>query len=236
MSAAVLNIVIGLLTSVISGGAVWAWQRASGARVLRRKALFFGLERGGTCLVILNNKWDAPGSTSHHDVHAMIEVAVLASEAACPVSVQSSTGFRESNGNRTEFCIGGPESNSRTAGHVASQLPGVTVHPVHPTRADSAALTVGDQQFALDRGRREYALVAKFTPTGASRPVVLICGQTAISNRAAIHFLRQEFHAVSNAVGAIDRFCVMIRVDGSNTYGHQAAVLDRDVTAVAFAG
>jgi hypothetical protein len=87
VSAAFLNISIGLATSVLSGGAVWLWQRARNARILRRKAAFFGVERGGTCLIIMNNTWDTPGRSSHHDVHAMIEAATLASEVGCAISV-----------------------------------------------------------------------------------------------------------------------------------------------------
>jgi hypothetical protein len=49
---------------------------------------------------------------SHDDVHAMIEVAALAHEAGCPISVLPADDLRENNGDRTEFCIGGPMSNS----------------------------------------------------------------------------------------------------------------------------
>jgi hypothetical protein len=36
VSAALLNIVIGLVTSVLSGAAVWSWQRTTRARLLLR--------------------------------------------------------------------------------------------------------------------------------------------------------------------------------------------------------
>jgi hypothetical protein len=236
VSAAFLNISIGLATSVLSGGAVWLWQRARNARILRRKAAFFGVERGGTCLIIMNNTWDTPGRSSHHDVHAMIEAATLASEVACAISVHSCDEFRESNGNRTEFCIGGPESNPRTGGHLASHLPGVTVRPVHVNRRDSAAIVVGDQRFLLDLGNHEHALVAKFTLPEASRPVILICGQTPITNRAAIHYLKREYRALSKTVASVDQFCIMVRVTSTGTYGYQAADLECDVSAAAFTG
>jgi hypothetical protein len=38
MSSALLNIVIGLVTSILSGSAVLLWRRAASSRVLHRKA------------------------------------------------------------------------------------------------------------------------------------------------------------------------------------------------------
>ncbi|WP_311984613.1 hypothetical protein [Parafrankia sp. CH37] len=225
---------IGLVTSLLSGGAVWAWQRVKNVRVLRAKAAFFGFETRDTCLVILNRKWDAPGSTSHHDVHAMIEAVIIAKEAGCMTSVLSAEEFHGSNGDRAEFCIGGPESNARTGGHLASQLPGVTVLPHHATRPDTAAFVVDEQQFLLARGREEHAIVAKFTPPGASRPVILICGQTALANRAAISYLNREHRELAKTVESQNRFCIVIKAASTETYGHQAASLERDVSAAAF--
>jgi hypothetical protein len=236
VSAAFLNILVGLATSVLSGGSVWLWQRARNTRILRRKVAFFGVERGGTCLIIMNNTWDTPRRSTHHDVQAMIEVATLANEVGCAISVHSCDEFRESNGNRTEFCIGGPESNPRTGGHLTSRLPGVTVRPYHATRRDSAAIVVGDQRFLLDLGNQEYVLVAKFTLPEASRPIILICGQTPITNRAAIHYLKREYRGLSRVVASVDQFCIMVRVASTGTYGYQAAGLECDVSAAAFGG
>jgi hypothetical protein len=238
VSAAFLNIVIGLATSVLSGGSVWLWQHAKNARLLRRRAAFFGLEPGGQCLIIMNNKAGLAGSAHHDDVQAMIEVATLASGVGSSVSLESCDEFRGSNADRTEFCIGGPTggSNPRTGGHLASCLPGVTLCGYHPRRRDSMAIVVGDQSFHRDRGNDEYALAAKFTPPGSSRPVILISGQTAITNRAAIGFLKREYRGLAKTLASTDRFCVVIRARSIGTYGHQAAELAADVTSAAFAG
>src|SRR6516225_8751279 len=123
VSSVLANIAIGLVTSVIGGGAVWLWQRARNVRTLRRKERFFGIEPGGTCLIVMNNKYNMPGSTHHNDVHAMIEIATLASSIGSAVLIESCNDFQGVNGNRTEFCIGGPASNPRTAAHVAAHLP-----------------------------------------------------------------------------------------------------------------
>lgn len=234
MSAAVLNIVIGLVTTVLSGGSVWLWEGGKNARLLRRKAAFFGIEPRGTCLIVMNNKYDKPGSMHHNDVQTLIEVATLASDTRAQVTVESGNDFHGSNGDRTEFCIGGPSSNPRTAGHLRSHLPGVTPRPYDPVTGEAMAIVVGDQRFICDRRNQEYALVAKFTPPEASRPVIVISGQTSIGNRAAIHFLKREYRNLSKTIASTDRFCIIVRVTSIGTYGHEAAELASDVTSVAF--
>jgi hypothetical protein len=232
----VVNIAVGLVTSVISGSGVWLWQRGNHARALRRKAAFFGLRPGGECLIVMNNKYDRPGSAAHKDVRAMIEVATLAGEFGCQVSVESSGDFHASNDSRTEFCIGGPwgGSNIRTGGHLAAHLPGVDWRPFGPG-PDSSAIVVGDDRFLWDRGNEEYALVAKFTPPESARPVLLVCGQSSLANHAAIHFLKRAHRELAGAVPSIDRFCVVVRISSIATYGFQRASLERDVSTKAFA-
>jgi hypothetical protein len=234
ISSVLANIAIGLVTSVIGGGAVWLWQRAGSVRALRRKERFFGIEPGGTCLIVMNNKYNMPGSTHHNDVHAMIEIATLASSIGSAVLIESCNDFQGVNGNRTEFCIGGPASNPRTAAHVAAHLPGITLRPFDRDLDESAAILVGDEQFRFIRNDQEYTLIAKFTPPAASRPVILICGQSSIANRAAVNYLKREYLNLSRSLSSTGKFCVVVRAVSTDAYGHQAAELAGDFSATAF--
>jgi hypothetical protein len=233
VSSALLNIVIGLVTSVLSGSAVLLWRRAAGSRILHRKAAFFGLRPGSPCLIVMNNHWQLPGSVSHNDVHVMLEIAALAQEAGCPVSVIPADELREREEDSVEFCIGGPLSNPRTAAHLAAYLPGVRQRPIS-ARSDSGAIVVGGRKFAFKRGRQEYALIAKFTPAHSTYPVILICGQRAIDSRAAVSFLKHSYRTLSKTVESINKFCLIIGVNSSDAYGSQAAELAADVTSAAF--
>jgi hypothetical protein len=234
MSAVLFNVMIGLATSILSGGSVWVWQRAKNARILRHKSVFFGLKPGATCLIALTSRFDNPKAASHQDVQALIEVANLANEIGCPVAVWPSEELHESNGNRTEFCIGGPGSSPRSRRHLTTYLPGVSWLPYDPSRRDSMAIVAGDRRFLYDRGEREYALAAKFTPTSSVAPVILICGQTAIANRAAINYLKNRYREIENIINDAQRFCLIIRIDATDTYGYQAASLECDISDVAF--
>jgi hypothetical protein len=234
VSSALLNIVIGLVTSVLSGGAVLLWRRVASSRVLHRKAAFFGLHPGSPCLIVMNNHWQLPGSASHDDVQVMLEIAALAHEAGCPISVIPADDLRELEQDSVEFCIGGPLSNPRTAAHLAAYLPGVKQRPI-TARSDSGAIVVGGRKFAFKKGRQEYALVAKFTPAHSSYPVIVIYGQRAINTRAAIHFLIRNYKTLSKTVASISTFCLIIGVNSSDAYGAQAAELAADVTPAAFA-
>jgi hypothetical protein len=233
VSSALLNIVIGLVTSVLSGSAVLLWRRVASSRILHRKAAFFGLRPGRPCLIVMNNHWQLPGSASHDDVHVMLEIAALAQEAGCRISVIPADDLRERAEDSVEFCIGGPLSNPRTAAHLASYLPGVKQRPIS-VRSDSGAIMVGRQKFAFKRGKQEYALVAKFTPVYSSCPVIVIYGQRAINSRAAINFLKHNYRTLSKTVESVSKFCLIIQVTSSDAYGPQAAELAADVTSAAF--
>ncbi|QKV93992.1 hypothetical protein HUT19_21380 [Streptomyces sp. NA02950] len=235
MLSVLANIVIGLVTSLLGGGLVWLWERGKRTRRLHRKAGFFGVVPGETCLIVLGSKHHEPGSAHPRDVRSVVELAMLAGELGCQVTVMSSD-FRGSNGDRTEFCVGGPlgDANVRSGGHLATYLPGVTIHP-YSDRPDSVAYSVGGEQYLFDRGNEEYALVAKFTPAESSRPVILVCGQSSVANQGAIHFLRRAYAEAAAAVESTERYCLVIKVSGIHTYEFHRAELERDVSAAAFA-
>lgn len=230
-----LNVAIGLLTSMLSATFVWLWQRGRNARALHRKAQFFGMRPGETCVIVMNHKWDRPGVAAHHDVQAMVEAVVLARDLGCEVKMRISGEFRGSNGSSAEFCVGGPEngSNVRTAGHLEHNLPGVEARPFSD-RPDSMAIVVGGETFLWERGRREHVLVAKFRPPSATRPVFVVCGQSSVTNHAAMVFLRRSHRELAARLASTERFCVVLRVESIATYGAQGAVLARDVSASAF--
>jgi hypothetical protein len=233
VSSALLNILIGLVTSVLSGGAVLLWRRVASSRILRRKTAFFGLRPGVPCLIVMNNHWQRPGSSSHNDVHVMLEVAALAHESGCPISVIPADDLREYDEDSVEFCIGGPSSNPRTAAHLATYLPGVRQRPFG-IKSDPGAIEVDRRRFTLKRGHLEHALIAKFTPSYSKYPIILIFGQMSIDNRAAINFLKRDYKALSKMVESINKFCLIIKITSSDTYGFQAAELAADVTSAAF--
>ncbi len=230
-----INIAIGLVTSLIGGVAVWFWECSKRTRMLYKKADFFGLTPGGECLIVMGNKYNMPGSASHAEVRAMIEVASLVSELECQVFVEASDEFREGNDGRTEFCIGGPISNVRTSGHLAAHVPGFSVRPYSAER-DAVAFTIDGRMYRFDHGNQEYALVVKFTPLGSTRPVFLICGQSSIGNQASVHFLKREYRNLGRSISSVEKFAILIKVSNMGTYGFHQASLERDVSSVVFSG
>ncbi|WP_049568256.1 hypothetical protein [Streptomyces sp. SBT349] len=235
MSSVMLNILIGLITTVISGGSVWLAQRAKAARLWRGKAAFFGIQPGQRCLLILSRHHEKPRATGHRDVRALLEVAPLVEELGGRISVEPADEFLGTNGEATEFCLGGPVANRRSAAHLAHHLPGVAFTPLGPG-PDSGAITAGGEEFRLALGEREYAVIAKFTPREASRPVFLICGQVQYANLAAMHFLKRDHRSLSRSLASPERFCLVVRISASRVYGHERVELERDVTAAAFRG
>ncbi|WAX79451.1 hypothetical protein [Streptomyces sp. KMM 9044] len=214
---------------------MWLWQRGRHGRGLRARMRVVGARPGDTRLIVMNNKYGAPGTTPHYDVQAMIEAAVLSHSLECEVETVRGDDLRGSNGNKPEFCIGGPlGSNVRSAGHLAHSLPGVTfppyTHPDHPP-----AIEAGGEFCHRDRENQGYALLAKFTAPGGSRPVILICGQSAVTHHAAAYFLRHSYRRIADAVSSTERFCLILKIPSVRTYGFQGATLERDLTDAVFA-
>jgi len=54
--------------------------------------------------------------------------------------------------------------------------------------------------YSCSPGSEEFALVARFTPDGSARRVILICGQTALSNRAAVSYLKREHRTLARTL------------------------------------
>lgn len=228
-----VDVITGLLTAVISGAAVWVWQRGKGARRSRRTAAFFGLRSGRECLVVINHHWNSPRAIARRDVYALVDVGNLVEQVGSRVELRSADELLEGIGDRTEFCIGGPDTNARTAAHLASFLPGVVVRSYADVK-QWVEIVAGDRKFVRKPDQLEYALVAKFTAPNANHPVFLICGQTAITNQAAIHFLRHRHHDLARTLTSTDRFCVVVRVREPGVYGHELVDLEADITAAAF--
>lgn len=147
-------------------------------------------------------------------------------------SIVSWDQVREGIGDRTEFCIGGPDSNGRTRGHLMSYVPGVTMRPYHAQR-DRLALAVGGQRFRLVSGEQEFAAVVKLTQRGM-RPLFLICGQTAVTNWAAVKFLKSNCRTLTKTLESTDQFCIILRVTRPDVYGHGTVKIEADVSSVAF--
>nr|WP_202446680.1 hypothetical protein [Streptomyces sp. SID5468] len=230
------DIATGLVTSAIGAGCGWLWERAKGRRTVNRRAAFFGVRPGEHCLIVLGAKHDAPRAAAYRDVRTVVELARLTGELGCDITLETGD-FRGGNGDRTEFCVGGPlpGANPRTAGHLATHLPGVVVHGFDAADPDPAAIEVGGRTYRCRRGDEEYALVARFTPAESARPVFLIAGQTSMANLAAVHFLRREHARLAGRLSSAERFCALIKVSGVGTYAYHHAELEAEVTAAAFA-
>lgn len=96
--------------------------------------------------------------------------------------------------------------------HPARLLPGVSICSYAPGSLRSLAIIAAGQEFLREPDSREYVQLAKVTPPDRGRPLFLICGQTAVTNRAAASYLRDNYRKISSAHGPADRWCIVLRV------------------------
>ncbi len=241
MTDGVLNVVLGLVASAISAGLGWLAQSLRRRRRLERERSFFGLPAGGEALLVVNRQASATDarSVARDDVYALMELSALVRECGARATLTGHDEVRQGLGDKTEFCVGGPVGNRRTAAHLESWLPGVAFvdppaeagHPVH-------TLLVGTREFRFltsreEPGQRTHALLARVHLREGSRPVFLVAGQTAVSNHAAARYLAAHHRELAREHGRDGAFAVVLRVVNARAYGPDVVEFEADVTEAA---
>ncbi|WP_405017748.1 hypothetical protein OHV05_12550 [Kitasatospora sp. NBC_00070] len=239
MIDSLLNLVLGLLASAISAGLGWLAHTVRRRRRLGQVREFFGLPGGTECLLVVNRHTAATSSksVSRNDVYALMELAALVRECGAQADLVAHDQVRQGLGGKAEFCLGGPESNERTAAHLANWLPGVSF-TAEPGPHWASTIAVGDETFrfgSADGTPRAYVLLARVHAGPGSRPVFLIAGQTATSNHAAVRYLTSRHRQLAHRHGRDGGFALMLRVVNPEAYGPDVVELASDVTAKAFA-
>ncbi|MFF1408966.1 hypothetical protein ACFVX6_04060 [Streptomyces sp. NPDC058289] len=230
MNDDVRNLVLGVAATAISGGFGWFARTYLWRRTLRRKQAFFGLPTGSDCLFVVNRQMGGTDSSLHrNDAFALLEISALIKDCGANVQIVTHDGARQGFGERAEFCVGGPSSNSRTTAHLGSMLPGVRIIVSSDPVPDRGAITVGGETYRWEKGLVEHVLLARLTAGPGSRPVFLLSGQTAISNQAAARYLARNHRTLAGKYGD-DSFCLLLKVINSDAYGPDVTELIADVT------
>lgn len=226
------NVGLNIIASVITGSVVWISGRLLRLRRLRRKQEFFGMSTGGDCLLVVPRMVSADNERSVHrnDAAAMLELSSILGDCGAKPEVifhdQSEQGLAD----KPEFCIGGPTANRRTAAHLRSALPGVSVGGLD----SKTAIEVGGERYPAQSRQVEYVVLAKIIRSKQDKPAFLIRGQTSIANRAAARYVDVQHPRLMRKYGRRRRFCLLLRVVESESYGPSVVELVRDVTAEAF--
>ncbi|AWK11388.1 hypothetical protein SSP531S_40600 [Streptomyces spongiicola] len=232
MSEDLRNIVLGVVAAGVSAYLGWAFRTHLWRRRLRRKRAFFGLPGNSECLLVVNRDSDADGAVHRFDVFALLELSALIKDCGARAQILRHDIAQLGFGERTEFCVGGPFSNRRTAAHLGSLLPGVRIDTEAATGPERAAFRVGTERYELEAGSTEYVLLARLTKGEGGRPVFLFCGQRAITNQAATRYLARHHERLARKHGS-DSFVLLLKVVNTQAYGPDVVELVADVTRAA---
>jgi hypothetical protein len=233
------DLLINLLASVIAGTAVWLAQFVVRRRRLDRERAFFGFAEGETVLLVTTRHASSASAKSVHrrDVAALVELAALARECGARADLIGGGDARPELGRVTEFCVGGPSTNPRTAVHLRAVLRGVSFVSYEPAQWHEGAplsVTIGPRTFTNTPEDR-HAVVARFRPAGG-KPVFLIGGLTADGNVAAARYLAAHHRGLLREYGIERSFCLVLRVREPEAYGTDLTEAVADVSDLAFTG
>ncbi|MFF9089159.1 hypothetical protein ACF1BE_22580 [Streptomyces sp. NPDC014991] len=235
MNDDVRNIVLGVMAAGVSAALGWLARTFLWRRGLRRKQAFFGLPDHSESLLVVNRNAGGPElAVMRHDVFALLELSALIKDCHAHAQVVAHDAARQGFGERTEFCLGGPASNHRTAAHLSSLLPGVQVNVEAEPGPERGAFRIDGTDYRGEHGRSEYVLLARLTAGERrdSRPVFLFCGQSAITNQAAARYLARHHERLARRYGT-GSFVLLLKVVNSRAYGPDVVELVADVTRAA---
>jgi hypothetical protein len=219
-SDVVEQLVLGLGTSVISGGAVWIGQRLTVSRRLRRRRRFLGLGRVyPRAHIFVGRKYGSTDSIHENDVAAALEISALLRAAGgnmvdiVPAATNNAAG--PGGANSVEFCLSGPGSNARTGAHLRRHVPELEIR-------EHNAYLVNGHTYERQRGVEEYVVVARICRT--DRPhLFVICGQTSVTNLAGAAYLTHHQPALWRRFGDRESFGLVLKVIDPHVYGHHEA-------------
>ncbi|MGW2375329.1 MULTISPECIES: hypothetical protein [Kitasatospora] len=233
MNDNVLNVLLGLVASAISAGLGWLAQALRRRRTVERVRAFFGLPAGSECLIVVPRSIGAgsdAGTVTRRDAYALMSLAGLVEGCGARAEIVAHDSAKRGLGAKTEFCIGGPVSNERTAAHLAWGLPGAVV----TSGADpgSNVIVVGDRDFTADE-EHVHTLLARIATADGGRPVFLVSGQTGTANQAGVRYLVAHHRELARRHGRNGTFALVLRVVKPRAYGPDMVELAADVTAEA---
>ncbi|MFG2500651.1 hypothetical protein ACGFSB_20845 [Streptomyces sp. NPDC048441] len=230
------NIVLGVIATGVAAALGWFARTYLWRRKLRRKQRFFGLPDDSECLLVVNRKaGGGDWSVARRDVFALLELSALIKDCGAQTQIVAHDTAQQGIGDHTEFCIGGPISNLRTAAHLDSLLPGVQMNTDPEPGPDRGSFLIGGERYRWQPDSVEHVLLARLFGQGdGGRPVFLVSGQHSNANHAAARYLGRH-HSRLAAKHGDKSFCLLLRVVNPQAYGPDVVELVADVTRTATA-
>lgn len=222
------EIAISLLSSAIAGVAVAALSWLGKRRRIDRMRAFFGVQPGSRPVLVVAQHHASPHDMSVHlnDAASAVDLAATLMRCGAEPELVGQHQAPASLGGVTEVCVGGPDSNARTATHLRLLLPGVTF----PTHDD---MVVGEHRYRAE-GDLTYVLVARVHGPQGGAPVFLVSGQWSAGNRAGARFLARHHRDLARRYGPTGPFALVLRLRGVHEYGSDAIDDVTHVTSTAF--
>ncbi len=172
---------------------------------------------------------------SHKDIGTLVEAVKIIDKIGGEVIVAPFEETLEPPGDVVEFCIGGPDANERTQSILDNFLVGVRMY-LYKDKVQGRRLAINTKTklYKYNKGKEEFAILAKFMPKPNSKPVFLIAGQTGFANRGAMYYLAQNYDSSLRRKYKLGPFCMITKVISPWDYGYKMVELVEDITATAF--
>lgn len=114
------DVIINLVATALAAIAGWAAQALVRHRRAARKRAFFAVRPGAEVVLFVGRHASSPRPESVHrnDVATLVELAAIVRECGGVPTLIGGDRERRQAGRVTEYCVGGPTTNPRTAAHL----------------------------------------------------------------------------------------------------------------------
>lgn len=216
-------ILINLCAAFVGYVLALSWNKIKKFKENKLSEKIFGLSHNDKCRIITGSYYDLPNASSKRDVAALVEAASIANKMGADIIYEDSETDNLNVGDITEFCIGGPDSNSRTMVHISNYLKGIRAFS-SKDEGKRLFITTNTNEYSYRQSDKEHALLAKIYAKKDSKPLFIICGQTSQSNRAALYYLRNNYRMLFEKFG-VKQFYIILKLVSPTTYGYSMVEL-----------
>lgn len=226
-SEVVVQLALGVGSSVLTGAGVWLAQRVRATGRVRRLRRFLGLGGllGGDCRLVIGDHFSQPGAVHRRDMAAMLELATVVRSAGGRPEVLSA-GQATAPGDDVEFCVAGVHANRRTEAHLRRYLPGLSMRNRDGVTVPD--IVVGTTWYPVSDDAHHGIIARVCRP---ERPhLFLVFGQTGISTVAMAAHFAAHLPALDRRFGAERTFCLVLRAHTPRAYGYSEVEEIADVT------
>lgn len=238
MNTAFITLLEGVIASLIAVAIVTAFNFFRTRLKNHKLKTVLGIHNKSNSLIILSRRDKELELVGYRDAYASAYVFAMLNEidAKCEFFLEGRLDVRE--GDKTEFCIGGPPSNMRTLEYLKSKLPGIKTSEYDKDESIGIfkrwSFIVNNREYKFPNSdNKDFGILAKIAGSNDTS-VFLFAGLTGFSTLGSAYFLVSQARKNIYTRFKAKPFCLILQLDAPWSLGIKNVHEVFDASALAF--